>query len=104
MRRCELLRPLPASNPETWTNRPALPSAQIGTFLHSLHQRPRAESATAAHRNDRSSSLCPLKLVDCLGDECTARRTQGMPQRDRTTVRIYPAHIGPEHARPAEDY
>src|SRR5216683_4876466 len=73
-------------------------------LLHALEQRSRAESATAAHRDDRSLTVRPLELVKCLGDEPAAGRAERMAKRNRAAVRIHTSHVGLKRARPAKDH
>src|SRR6266851_3057896 len=73
-------------------------------LLHTLEQRSRAQSATAAHRDDRSLTVRPLELVKRLGDEPAAGRTERMAKGDRTAVRIHTSHVGLKRPRPAKDH
>jgi len=53
-------------------------------FSDAFDQGSRAETATAAHRDDRSLPIAALEFVQRLGDKPTTGRAERMTERDRT--------------------
>src|SRR4051812_16791613 len=70
--------------------------------LAALENRARAETAAAAHRDQRALGVGSFELVQRGGNEPGPGRANRMPERDRAAVDVHALHVGLELALPRE--
>src|SRR5438105_12670398 len=80
----------------------AMIASDIAGRSDALQDRARAQTATAAHRDERVGAVDALELVQRLGDEHRAGRSERVAQRDRAPVRVHGFVVGVELALPRQ--
>src|SRR5262245_18138408 len=69
-----------------------------------LDDRPRAEAAAAAHRDEAVATTGALMLVQGRGQKTCTGRSGRVTERDRAAVRVHPLRTRPELLLPGEHH